>query len=485
MDDRDVADRYWAGRTDRAFTLADLAAAGATLALGSDAPVAPLDPWVAIAAAVGRTRDGREPWHPEQAIEARAALAASTGRSAVRRCARRAARLAVVELDPLAASVDDLRAMPVAATLLGRTLHAQRSERPAPGEGGKPPPDSARSGCAPTRRSRGWNHASDTLRPPRSVAPAPCSAPRSPQSPPADSWRSPSPGAASSGPTPMSTVGEGRLRDAARDPAARRVLRRRRRHAGVRARRTGRARPSSPRASRATPGASTAATSARRSSPSAASTCVSTSTNSLDEPTTVHWHGMHLPAEMDGGPHQMVEPGCHVVARVGHRPAGRDALVPPAPARRDRGPRRDGGSRACSSCDDPTRRSLGLPLGVRRRRRARSSCRTRASRRRRAGVEQQRGYAGGARRRTHRQRHPRPLPRRLRRARAPAAAERLDRAHLRLHLERRAPCGTHRDRRRAARGIRLARPACGCRPANAPRCCCGSRPVSASCCSRG
>ncbi|WP_400998955.1 multicopper oxidase family protein [Agromyces sp. GXQ0307] len=32
-------------------------------------------------------------------------------------------------------------------------------------------------------------------------------------------------------------------------------------------------------------------------------------TNSLDEATSVHWHGMHLPAEMDGGPHQMVEPG--------------------------------------------------------------------------------------------------------------------------------------------------------------------------------
>ena len=79
MDDRDVADRYWAGRTDRAFMLAELAAAGVELALGSDAPVAPLDPWVAIAAAVGRTRDGREPWHPEQAIEAGAALAASTG----------------------------------------------------------------------------------------------------------------------------------------------------------------------------------------------------------------------------------------------------------------------------------------------------------------------------------------------------------------------------------------------------------------------
>ncbi|MGA9747314.1 MAG: multicopper oxidase domain-containing protein [Nocardioides sp.] len=32
-------------------------------------------------------------------------------------------------------------------------------------------------------------------------------------------------------------------------------------------------------------------------------------TNRLDEGSTLHWHGMHLPAEMDGGPHQMVEPG--------------------------------------------------------------------------------------------------------------------------------------------------------------------------------
>lgn len=31
--------------------------------------------------------------------------------------------------------------------------------------------------------------------------------------------------------------------------------------------------------------------------------------NDLDEPTSVHWHGMHLPATMDGGPHQMIDPG--------------------------------------------------------------------------------------------------------------------------------------------------------------------------------
>ncbi|NUS42681.1 MAG: multicopper oxidase domain-containing protein [Mycobacteriaceae bacterium] len=31
--------------------------------------------------------------------------------------------------------------------------------------------------------------------------------------------------------------------------------------------------------------------------------------NGLDEPSTVHWHGMHLPAAMDGGPHQPVPAG--------------------------------------------------------------------------------------------------------------------------------------------------------------------------------
>lgn len=30
--------------------------------------------------------------------------------------------------------------------------------------------------------------------------------------------------------------------------------------------------------------------------------------NTLDEPTTVHWHGLEVPGEMDGGPHQVVDP---------------------------------------------------------------------------------------------------------------------------------------------------------------------------------
>lgn len=31
--------------------------------------------------------------------------------------------------------------------------------------------------------------------------------------------------------------------------------------------------------------------------------------NSLQELTTLHWHGMHVPARADGGPHQLIDPG--------------------------------------------------------------------------------------------------------------------------------------------------------------------------------
>lgn len=122
-DDRDVADEHWAGRTGRAFPLADLLAAGATLELGSDAPVSPLDPWQGIAAAVARTADDRPPWHPEQRIDARAALRASCG-GRDRLAVDDAADLAVVDADPLRADAPGLRGMSVWGTMLaGRWTH--------------------------------------------------------------------------------------------------------------------------------------------------------------------------------------------------------------------------------------------------------------------------------------------------------------------------------------------------------------------------
>lgn len=121
MDDRDVADRYWHGRTDRSFALRALLDAGARLRFGSDAPVAPLDPWVTMAAAVGRARDGREPWHPEQSLTAQEALDASVdSRVAV----GEPADLVVVDDDPLAVPAERLRGLTVAATIVqGRFTH--------------------------------------------------------------------------------------------------------------------------------------------------------------------------------------------------------------------------------------------------------------------------------------------------------------------------------------------------------------------------
>ena len=118
MDDRDVADRYWPGRTHRAFAFASLVAAGARISLGSDAPVAQLDPWVSMAAAVSRARDGREAWHPEQRVLSSLAFAASTdGRATLQ--AGSVADLVITELDPLVASGQQLRNFQVSATMLG------------------------------------------------------------------------------------------------------------------------------------------------------------------------------------------------------------------------------------------------------------------------------------------------------------------------------------------------------------------------------
>jgi predicted amidohydrolase YtcJ len=118
LDDRDVADRLWAGRTGRAFAYRSLLDAGVRLALGSDAPVAALDPWVTLAAAVHRSGDDRPPWHPEQEIPLAVALAASTGPDGPVAVGRRA-DLCVTDLDPAAAPAATLRAMPVAGTVLG------------------------------------------------------------------------------------------------------------------------------------------------------------------------------------------------------------------------------------------------------------------------------------------------------------------------------------------------------------------------------
>ncbi|WP_404472295.1 amidohydrolase [Microbacterium aerolatum] len=119
LDDRDLVDGYWAQQTALGYPMASLLRAGAEVRLGSDAPVAPLDSWQAIAASVYRTDDEREPWHPEERLTLDEALVASV-RSEVRPGER--ADLVLCGADPHAASMATLRRMPVSATLLGGRL---------------------------------------------------------------------------------------------------------------------------------------------------------------------------------------------------------------------------------------------------------------------------------------------------------------------------------------------------------------------------
>ena len=131
LDDRDVTELCWPDRAERCFAFRWMVDAGVELALGSDAPVSPLDPWLAVSAAVHRSADDRPPWHPEQALTVREALAASVdGRGSVHSGMR--ADLVLLDADPLAPADDTaeqaarLRAMPVALTVVeGEVVHGE------------------------------------------------------------------------------------------------------------------------------------------------------------------------------------------------------------------------------------------------------------------------------------------------------------------------------------------------------------------------
>jgi predicted amidohydrolase YtcJ len=129
LDDRDTTLRLWGDRADRCFALRSMVDAGVVLALGSDAPVAPLDPWLAMAAAVHRSADDREPWNPAESLTPAEALASSTDGQPTLGVGSRA-DVALLDANPCAAAADSaeaastLRRMRVAATLVaGRPTH--------------------------------------------------------------------------------------------------------------------------------------------------------------------------------------------------------------------------------------------------------------------------------------------------------------------------------------------------------------------------
>ena len=131
--DRDLADRIWAGETDRAYAYRSLVDSGAVVANGSDAPIEELDPLAGICAGVLRTLGEREAWHPEQAVTAEQAFEATILAPAwlageERRRGKLVpgylADLVVLDRDPLAIPPEELPEVQVVATMLGgRWIH--------------------------------------------------------------------------------------------------------------------------------------------------------------------------------------------------------------------------------------------------------------------------------------------------------------------------------------------------------------------------
>jgi predicted amidohydrolase YtcJ len=126
--DRDLADRFWAGRTDGAYSFRSLWESGALVANGSDAPVEELDPLAGIRTGVLRTIDERPPWHPEQALTVEQALQASTVNPAWlsgdehrrgKLLPGHLADLVVLSRDPIDCPDDELDTIEVVATMVG------------------------------------------------------------------------------------------------------------------------------------------------------------------------------------------------------------------------------------------------------------------------------------------------------------------------------------------------------------------------------
>ncbi|MFC4139299.1 MULTISPECIES: amidohydrolase [unclassified Microbacterium] len=127
IDDRALVDLLWSSQSSVAYPIASLRSAGAGVRFGSDAPVAPLDPWHAISAAVTRESEDGTLWHPEERVDIDTALRASAhhgtdGTSAV--TPGGVADLVLCGADPHSTDAATLRVMPVEATFVaGRRTH--------------------------------------------------------------------------------------------------------------------------------------------------------------------------------------------------------------------------------------------------------------------------------------------------------------------------------------------------------------------------
>ncbi len=129
-----VAERHWAGRTERAYAWRSVLDAGAPLAFGSDCPVEQIDPMSGLYAAVTRRTPSGLPeggWNPEQRLTPAEALRAhtlgsaySSGEESIKGSleAGKLADFVVLSKDPLTGPPELFLETQIEATVVGGKL---------------------------------------------------------------------------------------------------------------------------------------------------------------------------------------------------------------------------------------------------------------------------------------------------------------------------------------------------------------------------
>ncbi|WWC92611.1 uncharacterized protein L201_007570 [Kwoniella dendrophila CBS 6074] len=121
IDDRELCSKFWPGRENRSYPFKSIIDKGIPIKMGSDCPIAPLQPWHAIAVAISRSseNDSENPFCKEQIIDLKSAWEGSTSNGKSRIEVGDRADLIILPSNPFQLDANQIRNLRPVGTMLG------------------------------------------------------------------------------------------------------------------------------------------------------------------------------------------------------------------------------------------------------------------------------------------------------------------------------------------------------------------------------